>query len=187
MMQNQQSTSSPPQRSLVGRCWRRMRSLLPRPLKRRFAPVPPGLALVNLWHQRLFDRNGQVPWMVHFTSRVTGDITIGRKVWVSFAVSGGCYVQGKNGIEIGDDTLFAPNVSIVSANHVKGDLTSWENGPPVKIGQRCWIGAGAIILPGVQLGDDVIVGAGAVVTKSFPSGAVLGGVPARMLNHEEPS
>lgn len=119
--------------------------------------------------------------MVHFTSRVAGDVRIGRNVWRSFALSGGCYVQGGSGIEIGDDTRFAPGVKIISANHDPDDLGKYLPSPPIRIGRRCWIGANAVILPGVELGDRVTVGAGAVVTKSFPAGSVLVGVPARCI------
>lgn len=119
--------------------------------------------------------------MVHFTSRVIGDISIGRNVWISFAVSGGCYIQGGNGIEIGDDTIFAPGVKIISANHDKNDF-KWIKDNPIKIGKRCWIGANAVILPGVILGNEVIVGAGAIVTKSFPDRSLLAGVPARIVD-----
>jgi len=102
-------------------------------------------------------------------------------VWVSFAASGGCYIQGNNGIEFGDDTIFAPGVKIVSANHSRSDLSKWDPAAPIRIGKRCWIGANAIILPGAQLGDDVVVGAGAVVTRDFPSGTIVVGVPAQAL------
>lgn len=90
----------------------------------------------------------------------------------------GCYIQGKGGIEIGDYTQIAPLVVIVSANHDLYDSRK-HNTAPVKIGKYCWIGAGAKIMPGVELGDWTIVGAGSVVTKSFPEGhCVIGGVPA---------
>lgn len=52
---------------------------------------------------------------------------------------------------------------------------------PVKIGKRCWIGAGAIILPGVTVGDDTVIGAGSVVTKDIPSGVVAVGNPCRVI------
>jgi len=55
----------------------------------------------------------------------------------------------------------------------------------VKIGNHCWIGAGAIILKNVELGDGCVVGAGAVVTKSFPNGSVIAGVPARLIRQSE--
>jgi acetyltransferase-like isoleucine patch superfamily enzyme len=148
-------------------------------LDRCTRPVPFGLWLLNALCQRLLGINGEYPWMIHFTNRVTGNIEIGTHVWVSFAVSGGCYIQGANGIEIGDHTIFAPGVKIISANHDPNDLCRLLLGPPVRMGKRCWIGANAVILPGVQLGDDVIVGAGAVVTKSVPSGTVVAGVPAK--------
>lgn len=119
--------------------------------------------------------------MIHFTSTVVGDVSIGRNVWVSFAVSGGCYVQGINGVQIGDDTIFAPGVKIISANHEPRDLCRWVKARPLVIGARCWIGANAVILPGVELGDNVVVGAGAVVTRSFPQASTIAGVPARVI------
>lgn len=144
-------------------------------------PVPPGLWLANAFFQRVLRINAGVPWMVHFTSYVSGRVTIGRNVWVSFAVSGGCYVQGGNGVEIGDDTIFAPGVKIVSANHDRQNLQTWSPADPVRIGRRCWLGANTVILPGVQLGDGCTVAAGAVVTKSFSAGSTIGGVPAKLL------
>jgi acetyltransferase-like isoleucine patch superfamily enzyme len=147
-------------------------------LRKHTAPVPPGLYRVNAFFQRFLGVNAEVPWNVHFTSRVIGDFKIGRNVWVSFAVSGGCYIQGGNAIEIGDDTIFALGVKIISANHDPDDLSRWKPAQPVRIGKHCWIGANAVILPAVELGDNVVVGAAAVVTRSFNSGSVIAGTPA---------
>lgn len=146
------------------------------------SPVPPGLWLTNSFFQGILGVNNDIPWMVHFTSRVIGDITIGENVWKSFALSGGCYIQGGNGIYIGDNTIFAPNVQIISANHSKENHTIWMESKGIVIGSNCWIGANAVILPGVELGDNVIVGAGSVVTKSFGSNSIIVGVPAKKMN-----
>ncbi len=71
------------------------------------SPIPPGLWLVNFFFQKILDINNDVPWMVNFSSRVAGDITIGKNVWISFALSGSCYIQGGNGIKIGDGAVIA--------------------------------------------------------------------------------
>ncbi len=146
------------------------------------SPVPPGLWLINIFVQRILRVNASVPWMVHFTSSAWGEISIGRNVWKSFAVSPGCYIQGGNGVIIGDDTIFGPGVKIISANHDPDDFFKWVKAEPITIGKRCWLGVNTVILPGVQLGDDVIVGAGAVVTKNFPGGSVIAGVPAEIVS-----
>ncbi|QDV26129.1 acyltransferase [Aureliella helgolandensis] len=152
-----------------------------RPISRRISPLPIGLFIANFVVQRILRINSAYRFSIHFTSRVAGQIEIGENVWKSFAISGGCYVQGMNGIVIGDNTLFAPNVVMISANHVPGDLTRWEKTGPIRIGKNCWIGANSVILPGVELGDNVVVGAGAVVSKSFPNACVIGGVPAKII------
>lgn len=90
--------------------------------------------------------------------------------------------KGLNGIEIGSNTIFGPGVKVISANHRRDKLSEWETSPPIRIGENCWIGANAVILPGVTLGDNVIIGAGAVVTKSFPSNCLLAGNPAKLIN-----
>ena len=144
-------------------------------------PVPPGLWLLNVFCQRILRINSRVPWPVHFTSRVNGSIKIGKNVWKSFAVSGGCYVQGVNGIDIGDDTIFAPGVKIISANHSRRDLAIAEDATPIVIGKHVWIGANAVILPGIQVGDGAVIGAGSIVTKNVAKGAVVAGNPARLI------
>jgi acetyltransferase-like isoleucine patch superfamily enzyme len=140
------------------------------------------IALASFVFQRVLRCNSDTPWPVHFTSRVAAPerIRLGDNVWLSFLVSGGCYIQAINGI--GSDTLFAPGVKIVSANHKPGAAEAWLPAEPIRIGRNCWIGANAVILPGVQLGDRVVVGAGAVVTRSFPADSVVVGNPARALD-----
>lgn len=154
-------------------------------LQKKAHPIAPGLWVLNLIVQKIFRINSHIPWMVHYTSRVTGDVKVGRNVWISFAVSGGCYIQGLNGIFIGDDTIFAPGVKIISANHEQEKFSDIVRSSPIMIGKRCWIGANAVILPGVKLGDDVIVAAGSVVNKDFASNSVIAGIPAKFVKRSD--
>jgi len=144
------------------------------------SPAPNGLRLINFFFQKILRINGNIKLMVHFTSVVTGDIKIGKNVARYFANSGGCYIQGINGIYIGDNTIFGPGVKIISANHNKNNFDIHEITSPIRIGRNCWLGANSIILPGVQLGDNVIVGAGSVVTKSFTNNVTIAGNPAKI-------
>lgn len=88
-------------------------------------------------------------------------------------------------VEIGDENMFGPDIYITDSNHTFGTELSPQSQPmqsgKVKIGNRCWIGAKAVILKDVELGDYCVVGAGAVVTKSFPANSLVAGVPAKLL------
>ena len=141
------------------------------------------LFLVNFMFQRILGINRDCPWSVHYTSKVVAPkkLHVPPSSRLSFAVSGNCYIQALNGVEIGDDTIFAPGVRIISADHSELDFHDYVRDKPIRIGRRCWIGANAVVLPGVELGDRVIVGAGTVVTKSFPGGCVIAGVPASVI------
>lgn len=150
------------------------------------SPALNNLRLVNFFFQKILRINAEVPFMVHYTSRVSETVFLGKGVAEYFANSSGCYIQGINKIYFGDNTIFAPGIKIISANHDKKDFSKHNKTiGPIIIGKNCWIGANAVILPGVQLGDNVIVGAGAVVSKSFPSNVVIGGVPAKIISKNE--
>lgn len=87
-------------------------------------------------------------------------------------------------IYVGDYTMFGPNVTVATAGHpILPELREqgYQYNAPVHIGKNCWIGAGAIILPGVTIGDNVVVGAGSIVTKDIPSNVVAVGNPCRVL------
>ncbi len=143
--------------------------------------IPVNVAFLNRLFQRVLGVNGDVKWPVHYTSRCVGRIEIGRNVWISFAVSGNCYIQGINGVVIGDDSIFAPGVKIISANHDVNDFSKHIPAPPVTIGKRCWIGTNAVILPGVSIGNNTVIGAGSVVTKSFGDNLVVAGNPVKII------
>lgn len=149
------------------------------------SPTSNSLRIVNLIFQKIFRINGKIKFMVHYTSKVNGDILLGKDVARYFANSGGCYFSAINGIEIGDGTIFAPGVKVISANHDVDDFNNHIKKEPIRIGKNCWLGANSVILPGVQIGDGVIVAAGAVVTKSFQDQVVVGGVPAKIIKSNQ--
>ena len=87
-------------------------------------------------------------------------------------------------IYIGDSVMIGPNVTIATAGHpVDPELRRKvaQFNIPVRIGNNVWIGAGAVILPGVTIGDDSVIGAGSIVTKDIPAGVVAVGNPCRVL------
>lgn len=97
-----------------------------------------------------------------------------------------CYIVAMDEVKIGSDVMIAPEVMILTGNHdfedpnlllrLQKTLTK-----PVSIGNDCWVGARAVILPGVSICDRVIVAAGAVVTKSIVEPGIYGGNPARKI------
>ncbi len=87
-------------------------------------------------------------------------------------------------ITVGDYTMFAPNVTVATAGHPINPALrrrALQYNMPVTIGKNCWIGAGALIMPGVSIGDDTVIGAGSVVTRDIPSGVVAYGNPCRVI------
>ena len=87
----------------------------------------------------------------------------------------------KNGTTISNDVQLVTHDNSVEKLHVGFSDLFGE----IVIGEHCFIGARSIILPGVTLGDHCIVGSGSVVTKSFPTGSVVGGNPARLITTTE--
>jgi maltose O-acetyltransferase len=99
-------------------------------------------------------------------------------------VNAGCQFEGFGRIDIGRNVFLGPQVMILTSTHEideDGQVARIPVARPVRIGDRCWLGARATILPGVTIGEGTIIGAGAVVTKDCKPGAVYVGVPARQL------
>lgn len=162
------------------------RSSQPLALLRRFLSTPATMSLsqhlAGIFAQRVLRINGRVPWPVHFTSRVVHPERVQRGQGSTPGDMPGCYIQAINGIEIGEGCEFGPGVGLISANHDPADLSRHLPAPPIRIGDRCWIGMHAIVLPGVVLGPCTTVGAGSVVTRSFAEGHVtIAGNPARIV------
>ena len=106
------------------------------------------------------------------------NIRLGRDVFLNF----NCVILDVCEVDIGDLTQIGPGVQILTADHPRiaaERARGVEFGKPITIGRNVWIGGGAIILPGVTLGDDCVVGAGSVVTRDVSAGATVMGNPAR--------
>ena len=96
-------------------------------------------------------------------------------------------------IHIGDDTILSFHCMFLTGIHLfeNGRLKQPRSsqvpteGYDIKVGSQCWVASGAIVIGGVTIGNNSIVAAGAVVTKSFPPGSILGGVPARIIGRVE--
>lgn len=91
-------------------------------------------------------------------------------------------------VEIGDDTLIAAGTRIITSTHDYSNHPIWKErvDKPIKIGRNVWIGANAIILPGVKIGDHAVIGAGSVVTKHVPENMIVAGNPAKLIRKREP-
>ncbi|MGZ6709565.1 MAG: sugar O-acetyltransferase [Solirubrobacteraceae bacterium] len=87
-------------------------------------------------------------------------------------------------ITIGAACQIATRVQLLTATHPvdpEARRLGWEYGAPITLADNVWLGGGAIVCPGVSIGQDTVVGAGAVVTRDLPAGVVAAGVPARVL------
>ncbi len=94
----------------------------------------------------------------------------------------GCYYQNYHGkITIGENVWIAQNVGLITENHDPYNPDLHLEAKDIEIGNQCWIGMNAVILPGVKLGDKTIVGAGAIVTHSFEGNCVIAGNPAKLI------
>lgn len=107
------------------------------------------------------------------------DITVGRNVFVNQ----NCTFYDLGGLDIADDVMIGPNVSIITTGHPldPSERRAAVIAKPVVIERNVWIAAGAIIIGGVTVGENSVVAAGAVVTKDVPPNTLVGGNPARII------
>lgn len=107
-------------------------------------------------------------------------VHMGKNVYANFNLT----LVDDTYIYIGDYTMIGPNVVIATGGHpLLPELREkgYQYNAPVHIGRNCWLGAGAIILPGITIGDNVVIGAGSVVTKDLPSNVLAVGNPCKVL------
>lgn len=107
------------------------------------------------------------------------EIRIGQNVFVNQ----NCTFYDLGGLDIGDDVMIGPNVSIITTGHPlePSQRRGITIGKPIVIERNVWIAAGAIIIGGVTIGENSVVAAGAVVTKDIPPNTLVGGNPARII------
>lgn len=106
-------------------------------------------------------------------------------------VTSGCFLLAKEKIEIGVNSTLAYQVTLLTSANPNGPNNLLSNiypkmAAPIIIGDNCWIGARALILPGITVGECSVVAAGAVVTKDVPAFSVVAGVPARVVKQLDP-
>lgn len=107
-------------------------------------------------------------------------VHFGKKVYANFNLT----LVDDTHIFVGDYTLIGPNVTVATAAHPilpELRIDGYQFNAPVHIGKNCWIGANAVIVPGVTIGDNTVIGAGSVVTKDIPPNVVAVGNPCRVM------
>lgn len=113
------------------------------------------------------------------------NIELGRNVYFNF----NCVILDVVKVRIGDNVLFGPAVQVYTASHplsAQERRSGLEFGRPVVIGNDVWLGGGAIVCPGVSIGDGAVIGAGSVVTRDIPAGAFAAGNPCRVIRQIGP-
>lgn len=130
--------------------------------------------------KKLFGSVGENTWIQPpFFCDYGFNIQLGKQVFFNF----NCVVLDVCAVKIGDFCLFGPAVQIYTAMHpMNADLRrQQEFAKPVTIGSDVWVGGGAIICPGVNVGSRSVIGAGSVVTRDIPEGMFAAGNPCRVI------
>jgi len=111
------------------------------------------------------------------------EIRVGRNVFINQ----NCTFYDLGGLDIADDVMIGPNVSLLTAGHplAPSQRRSITIGKPIAIGRNVWIAAGATITGGVSIGENSVIAAGSVVTKDVPANTLAGGNPARFIRSIE--
>ena len=102
----------------------------------------------------------------------------------NFFANYNCVILDVAKVTIGENVMFAPNVSIYTAGHPihpESRNSGYEYGIPVTIGNNVWVGGNVVITPGVTIGNNVVIGAGSVVTKDIPDNVIAVGNPCRVI------
>lgn len=134
----------------------------------------------------LFGSAGEDVWIeAPFYCDYGEQIHIGNHVFINY----NCVFLDSNTITINDHVLIGPGVQIYTASHpLKADerintkeKSYFTTSKPVEIGEKCWIGGGTLIMPGIAIGSKTTIGAGSVVTKSIPENVFAAGNPCKII------
>lgn len=112
-------------------------------------------------------------------------VHLGKKVYINFNCT---FVDDAN-IYIGDHTMIAPNVTLISASHPISPKLRREGygcNKPIYISENVWLASNVTVLPGVHIGNNSVIGAGSVVTKDIPANVIAIGTPAKVVREITP-
>lgn len=136
---------------------------------------------------------GRPSWIARMLGRLRGEQSIPKLLALglnsngNFSAARHADIDGQCAwaVTIGDQVTLAHDVRVIAHDAATKRLTGYTAVRPVSIGDRTYVGAGAIILPGVTVGSDCVIGAGAIVSRDIPDGSVALGNPARVVTSTE--
>lgn len=132
--------------------------------------------------KQLFAQGGDTVWLQPpFYCDYGTNIYLGERVYFNFD----CVILDVCKVQIGDFCFFGPKVQIYTASHPMDAMQrrTHEFGKPVTIGSDVWVGGGAVICPGVSIGDKSVIGAGSIVTRNIPEGVFAAGNPCKVIHN----
>ena len=190
---------------LVQGAWRRMQQAgivtAESPAGQRFAAFGPGSLMAfptgSVYNERWIEVGDQcmIAELVTLCAGIAPGHDLGPdpvlRIGDRCVIGRGSHIVAHHSIEIGADVFTGPYVYITDQNHSYADLEvpvgrQWPVNSRVRIGAGTWLGTGAVVLPGADIGRNVVVAAGAVVRGSIPDYAVVGGVPAKVIREYLP-
>lgn len=132
----------------------------------------------------LYDILGKAGKNVYMEAPFRCDYGYNIEIGDNFFANYNCTILDVGKVVIGDNVMFAPNVSLYTAGHpVHPDSrnSGYEYGISITIGNNVWLGGNVVVNPGVHIGNNVVIGAGSVVTKDIPDNSIAVGNPCRVL------
>jgi acetyltransferase-like isoleucine patch superfamily enzyme len=135
-------------------------------------------AICQAWSELV---GGPAPERFRLVPPVHCDHGLKLRLGVNVFINHGCTLNDMGGIDIGDDTMLGPNVSLLTSGHPTpvADRRLGITVAPIRLGANVWVGAGATVIGGVTIGDGSVVAAGAVVSRDVAPATLVAGVPAR--------